>query len=157
MTVESFELRDAVPGDAAALTDIAMRSKAVWGYSAEFMAACEDELTVTPTDIEGDSIDYFVASENGTVIGYTALDYASAPHIELEALFVDPDRIGMGVGHRLLEHAVKSARRRGGQSLVIQADPHAVDFYTAAGARVLGTRESGSVAGRHLPLLEIEL
>lgn len=41
--------------------------------------------------------------------------------------------------------------------LTIQSDPHAVDFYIAAGARQIGVLESGSVANRFLPLLEIRI
>ena len=38
--------------DAPALTLLALRSKAVWGYDAAFIAACRDELTLTADDLE---------------------------------------------------------------------------------------------------------
>ena len=40
---------------------------------------------------------------------------------------------------------------------MIQGDPNASKFYEAAGARLVGTRESGSVPGRDLPLYEIDI
>ena len=41
-------IRPARSGEAKALSDLALRSKAHWGYDAAFMAACRAELTVTP-------------------------------------------------------------------------------------------------------------
>jgi hypothetical protein len=41
-------IRFATPDEAELLTSLAMRSKASWGYSAEFMEACRAELTITP-------------------------------------------------------------------------------------------------------------
>ncbi len=39
----SLELRGALPGEAGLLTDLCLRSKAVWGYDAAFMAACRSK------------------------------------------------------------------------------------------------------------------
>jgi hypothetical protein len=39
----------------------------------------------------------------------------------------------------------------------IEADPHAEAFYLGRGARCVGTAPSGSIPGRMLPLLEIDL
>ena len=50
-------------------------------------------------------------------------------------------------------HAVKL----GAHTMTIQGDPHALEFYRAAGASVIGEMESGSIPGRFLPLLEIPL
>lgn len=41
--------------------------------------------------------------------------------------------------------------------LVIQSDPSAEGFYRVRGAQRVGERESASVAGRWLPLLELVL
>jgi hypothetical protein len=40
-------IRAAHGGELEALSALAMRSKAHWGYSAAFMQACRDELTVS--------------------------------------------------------------------------------------------------------------
>ena len=40
-------LRPARPEEAPALTELCLRSKAVWGYDAAFMQACRRELTMT--------------------------------------------------------------------------------------------------------------
>ena len=40
-------IRRALPSEAASQSALARRSKAVWGYSPEFMEACRDELTLS--------------------------------------------------------------------------------------------------------------
>ena len=40
---------------------------------------------------------------------------------------------------------------------MIQSDPNAEGFYLAAGAKNIGVRESASIPGNQLPLLEIVL
>ena len=42
--MKSITLQEAVLDDAECLSRIAIRSKAYWGYSAEFMDACIEEL-----------------------------------------------------------------------------------------------------------------
>ena len=42
-------VRAARAAEAGDLTELALRAKASWGYDAAFMAACRDELTMTPS------------------------------------------------------------------------------------------------------------
>ena len=164
MQSEPAYLREARPGDAEAITDVAIRSKAHWGYSRDFMEACRAELTVTPEQIRSERF-RFVVAEPGPpgpdsrrpVCGYYAIENGEGQTLELEALFVDPDHLRRGIGTLLLEHATASARDMNGERLVIQADPNAADFYANAGAEPIGTRESGSIPGRYLPLFAIDL
>jgi GNAT superfamily N-acetyltransferase len=148
-------LRDARAGEAALLSALALRAKAVWGYSPEFMQACRDELTYAAADLARGG--FVVAEEDCRVVGFYALAPAVDGAAELEALFVEPGRIGHGAGRALIEHAKASAARLGACRMVIQGDPHAARFYAAAGGVRKGTRPSGSIAGRALPLFVIEL
>lgn len=150
-------IRPAVSRDATQLSQVAIRSKAHWGYSEEFIDACRHELTVTEDAIESGLIDYRVAEIDDAIVGYYALSRVSADTFELEAMFVEPLHIGTGVGWLLMDHALATLGSEGANRLTIQSDPHAVDFYFAAGARQVGVLESGSVARRFLPLLEINL
>lgn len=153
----AHQIRDAVSHDAGLMSEIAVRSKAHWGYSAEFMADCRDELAVLPGDIESGEIMYSVVEQDQVIVGFYALEKRSESEFELEAMFVEPDRIGSGIGRALMDHAVARASRLGGRKLVIQSDPYAERFYRAAGGVVVGTRESFSISGRFLPVLEIDL
>lgn len=145
-------LRPALPEEAHLLGDLALRSKGHWGYDAAFLEACRDELAVRPGDVA--SRRAVVALEaGGRVVGFYTLD-GEPPRGELGMLFVEPDRIGTGVGRLLWSDMVTSARRIGFQSIRIEADPGAVEFYVGMGAHVIGVVPSGSIAGRSIPLLE---
>lgn len=147
-------IRAARADEAAVLSALAMRSKAYWGYDAEFMAACRDELTLTAAQIPARRT--AVAERDGRLLGFVTLE-GEPPGGELGMLFVEPDAIGQGVGRRLFEHAVAVARRSGFTRLTIEADPYAEPFYLAMGAVRSGTIPSGSVPGRVLPLLTFSL
>jgi GNAT superfamily N-acetyltransferase len=145
-------LRPAVPAEADALTDLALRSKGHWGYDATFLAACRAELTVRPEQCDGAHT--VVAESGGALLGFYRLA-GEAPVAELADLFVDPTAIGQGVGATLLADAVDRARAVGVARLVIDSDPHAEEFYAHMGARRIGTVASGSIPGRELPRLEL--
>ncbi|MCP3958114.1 MAG: GNAT family N-acetyltransferase [bacterium] len=153
----TLTLRDARPEDAACLSGLALRSKGHWGYSPDFLEACRDELAVEPEGIESARFRYVVAENGADVVGYYALERLSATEYELEALFVEPARIGTGVGRALMQHALAAVESYGGRKVVIQGDPNARRFYLAAGGVEVGMRESGSVPGRYLPIFEIAI
>ncbi|WP_405219899.1 GNAT family N-acetyltransferase [Lentisalinibacter sediminis] len=121
------------------------------------MNSCKSELTLEPARIDADQYHCFVAVDEGETAGFYALERLAGGEYELEALFVEPGRIGSGIGRALIDHAKRTASRFGATRLVIQGDPHADDFYLAAGARQIGHRESDSIPGRYLPLFEIVL
>ena len=66
-----------------------------------------------------------------------------------------PKRIGYGIGRSLLQHALKVVAAKSGESVLVQGVPNVEKFYLVAGAKQIGTRVSGSVSGRDLPLFEI--
>lgn len=133
------------------LSELARRSKAVWGYSPEFMASCRDELTVDEEDLPRT----FIKECDGAITGFYALSELDPERAELEFLFVEPHLLRRGYGRELLVHAREQARRLGYRAIVIQGDPNAAAFYTAAGAHEIGRRESSSIPGRMLPLYEL--
>jgi hypothetical protein len=53
---QSLEIRPARPGEAAALSALAMRSKAHWGYDQEFLEAVRPVLTFTEADLAGSPV-----------------------------------------------------------------------------------------------------
>ena len=154
---KSITLQEAVLDDAGCLSRIAIRSKAYWGYSTEFMDACVDELSVSRAYIENSSFHYVVAIVDEQVVGFYALEGLSGDEIELGALFVDPDHIGTGIGKALIEKAKQHAVNLGARKLNIQGDPNAENFYKAAGGKLTGSKESESIPGRYLPTFQISL
>ena len=120
----SLVIRKVKENETSSLSNLAIRSKTYWGYSAEFMLACETELLITKNKFESDKFLYMVAESKGEQLGYYALEKISESEVELEALFVDPVHIGSGIGRALLIHAKKVAAKMGGVTLIIQGDPN---------------------------------
>jgi N-acetylglutamate synthase-like GNAT family acetyltransferase len=148
-------IRPARRDECARLSDLAFRSKASWGYDEQFMANCRAELTVSEADISAHQ--FFVLECDGAVVGFCALLDRGDSEGELADVFVEPTRKGEGHGRTLVEHAKDAARARGWHSLRVEADPHAVGFYSSCGASQVGTVPSGSIPGRRLPLMKIDL
>jgi GNAT superfamily N-acetyltransferase len=146
-------IRPARIEDLEQLTLLALRSKAAWGYSAEFMESCREELTIREEHLP----DVFVLVRNDAPIGFYSLQKLTSERTELVHLFIDPGEMRRGHGAALLRDAVERARASGCRVLVIEGDPNAAAFYRALGARQVGSRESGSIPGRMLPLFELNL
>lgn len=151
------KIRKANADDVSLMSEIACRSKAHWGYSTEFMAACRAELSVTPERISADAFTYWVYELNANVVGFYAIEVLSPNEAELDALFVLPENIGQGIGKSLLQHALNYAKNQGVSKVNVQSDPHAEAFYLAAGGTLIGKQPSGSIAGRYLPVLAFDL
>ncbi len=146
-------IREAVPDEADLLSELALRSKAHWGYSDEFIDACREELKVGPDQCHN----HYCAVDDGQIVGFYGLVSMDDGSAELDALFVEPSRIGQGIGKVLVKHTIETASHRGASRLLIEGDPNAEAFYLAAGAKQIGKRPSGSIPGRQLPLFEIQL
>lgn len=154
---DSEIIRAARPNEAHLLSALALRSKAHWGYTRDFLEACRNELTIDESRIGSEDYRCFVHVRNGSIAGFYSLEPVSEGVWELDALFVEPARIGSGIGRSLIRHALRTLSDYGATRLIIQGDPNATDFYLAAGARRIGSRESDSIPGRVLPLFEIAI
>jgi GNAT superfamily N-acetyltransferase len=137
-----------------ALTDLCLRSKAVWGYDRAFMEACRDELTLTQEDLRETKLQ--VAERDGAIVGVAQVS-ADGATAHLEKLFVEPGQLRGGTGHALFDWAKGAAATLGAKHLVIEADPDAAPFYRRMGARDDGVAPSGSIPGRVLPRLRLAL
>jgi predicted N-acetyltransferase YhbS len=150
-------LRLARIDEAPGLSELCVRSKASWGYDEAFMALARVVLHVNPEQIAAG--DVWVATDaDGEVAGMVALGPSEQPDtLDLDKLFVEPQRIRSGVGSALVAHAIDEARRRGTKRLTILADPNAAGFYERNGARRIGEAASDAIPGRSVPLYEIKL
>jgi GNAT superfamily N-acetyltransferase len=149
-------IRRATLGELAALSELAFRSKAHWGYSPSFMAACRNELTVREEQLALAFVKLaFVNPAAPPIAGFYALSVLDAERTELDFLFVEPWAMRRGYGRELLSHACDKTRELGRSSMLIQGDPHALRFYEAAGAVQIGSRASESIWGRDLPLFAL--
>lgn len=153
--VVTIWIRDARPSEAAALTELCLRSKASWGYDAEFMRQCQEVLRVSPERIS--TWQLRVASDaSGELLGVSG--HSVAPRVsglaaELELMFVEPGAMRRGVGRALFADVVARLRERRVSVLWILSDPGAEPFYLAQGAVRAGMHVSDAVRGRWLPWL----
>lgn len=152
-----MHIRYAQKREARALTSLCIRSKAHWGYAAEFLADAAPALAITEAMIEKRLV--LVAEDHGgAVLGVVAIEPMGADGAyDLSRLFVEPSAIRTGLGRALFAVAVAVITQRGGRSLSILSDPFAVAFYERLGAVRVGNAPSDAISGRRLPLLEYRI
>lgn len=151
----ALAIRSARAEDAPYLTDIAIRSKAYCPYDASFIEICKDDLTINP--IYASSGNAFVAVAHEKLVGFYEFSQKATPP-EMTSLFVDPDFIGKGIGHRLWSHAVEFARSKGWPFFLMAADPYAAEkFYYRVGCYKIGEVESSALKGRLVPKLRYDI
>lgn len=151
-TKTDLAIRRAQPSEAMTLTELALRSKAYWGYDEAFMAACREALMVTEKKITQHHV--CLASESSDVAGFYCLIVNGASGI-LDDMFIDPLYIGTGCGRCLWDHMLAKAKEMGVCELTIDADPNAEGFYLKMGAERIGEVESTVFKGRKLPLMKM--
>jgi GNAT superfamily N-acetyltransferase len=146
-------VRKAVWEEADVLTDLALRAKAGWGYDAAFMEACREELTMTPARMAAWQV--WLAELDGALAGMIALNLTNGA--EVEDFFVEPLYQGRGVGAALMATLLEACRAAGVATLEVDADPNAEDIYEKLGFVTVGRSPSGSIPGRTLPRMRLDL
>jgi ribosomal protein S18 acetylase RimI-like enzyme len=146
-------LRPARDDEAARLSEIALAAKRHWGYREAWIDFWRAELTVQPAQVRAGG--YTVALDGGSLAGFSAISLAGRL-AQLDHLWVLPAHMRRGCGTALLRHALERCARDGFPALRVTADPNALEFYRAAGGRVVGTQPSVP-APRELPVVEFDL
>ncbi len=126
-------LRPALPLDIAALwalRTVAVRVSCATHYAPEQIAAWTASPVPDGYAAMLEAGGGIVALQDGVLAGYAMLD---ADKQEVDAVFVDPARAGLGIGKRLLAALEQLARQRGMVRLRLSASLNAVPFYRAAG------------------------
>lgn len=130
-----MNIRRALPGESEELSALARSAKALWGYSAEQLAAWSEDLRICPKSLADQPT--FVAEENNRLVGVVQLACHGTPW-RIEHFWVRPEATRRGIGGALLEHAVVYAAQSGHTELHIDSDPGAEAFYLQHGARRVG-------------------
>ena len=144
-------IRRAQAEDAPALTALIIASKQSNGYDDAFMAACAEELRVTPEDIA--EHDFWVATEDNP-LGCVCLRYEDAVGT-INTFFIHPDHKRKGIGRALWQKVREIADAKDLTHLKLDADPAAVPFYEALGFVTVGEAPSGAIPGRLLPHMQL--
>jgi GNAT superfamily N-acetyltransferase len=150
---EDIRVRHARPEEASSLSELSMRSKALWQYDKSFLADAKPDLTFRPGKFLPE-FHVYVLEVEGKPEGFCSLLPKDTESIELEDLWIELGSIGRGYGRRLWNHAAGVARGLGFVRMVLVADPNAEPFYVRMGAQRIGLLPSPVRAGRLLPILE---
>ncbi|MDW7691852.1 GNAT family N-acetyltransferase [Flammeovirgaceae bacterium SG7u.111] len=144
-----MKLRKAVLEDLPVLNRISVTAKKHWGYPNEWIERWLDDLTLTPTDLEEQSI--LVAENREGSLGFCAIK-EEAEYVEINHLWILPEFIGKGFGKRLLEAALQKFSSSQ-KPIQVVADPNAALFYQKQGFVTFKQIESFP-KGRFLPVME---
>lgn len=134
-----YSIKEAFVSDASFLTQIALKSKSVWGYPQQWLDLWRDELTIDESYINNNHVYCVVNDDN--VIGFYALVNKDENVIELDHFWLLPDYTGMGFGRKMLAHAKMNCNRMGFERIMLVSDPNAVDFYLHMGGEIIDYRE----------------
>ena len=148
----AFYIRPARVEEAAALSDLCFRSKAVWGYDPEFMALM---LAALGGRRRGHRCRRCVGRDRGRRADCRRRRTRARRCARCAGLEQAVHRTAPYSQRR--RPCAAEARRRGAGRLTILADPNAAAFYERAGAVRIGEAPSDAVPGRLLPLYEVRL
>ena len=127
----SVEVRTALPADTAELRALYRRSAVTNDGGRRALAARPDLVEPSDADLRAGRVR--AALLDGRLVGFTVVVPGPADAAELDAVFVDPDHMGRGIGRLLLDDAIAVARASGATALEVTANPAAVAFYVRAG------------------------
>ena len=126
-----MNIRPALEHEAEALSALALKAKAYWGYSTDTIESWRHDLSVSSETIA--SRPTFVATVGDEIAGFYSL-VPSTQSWKLDHLWVLPQFMDRGIGRALVAHALETALRGGASSVTVDADPNAESFYLACGA-----------------------
>jgi GNAT superfamily N-acetyltransferase len=132
-------IRLGTPADLPAAASVYRRASLSNAGDRDNLLAHPEYLILAPEGLaEGRT---YVAEEDGSVVGFATWAETDGT-IELEDLFVDPDRRRRGIATALVSRIVEVLRARRVPCLEVTANPHAQEFYSAAGFVDCGVAET---------------
>ena len=155
-----MRIREAEPKDAQAIAEVHVRS---WqaAYRGQLTddyldgLSVEERLEQHRRSLEEPRAEWrtWVVDDGGRVAGFAVTgpsEDADADRStgEVYAIYIEPDRVGTGIGRDLFEHAVEDLRARGFTAAtlwVLETNERARRFYEVAGWRTDGTETTERV------------
>jgi len=133
-------IRAATLAERKALEALQLRASLTNEGDREALLANPDAIEIPLEQIAAGRV--FVSESDGATIGFSAIEPRFDGETELDALFVDPNARGCGVGRLMVEYCAGVARTRGSKALHVIGNPHAEQFYIACGFKQVGTTET---------------
>jgi GNAT superfamily N-acetyltransferase len=144
LTSAPVHVRTAVVGERRALEELMMRASIAGTRYGEELRAHPDAVSV-PAEQFADGL-VRVAERDGAVAGFAVLLGPVDGACELDAIFVEPELMGTGIGRVLMEDAVARAADWGATHIDVIANPDAIAFYER-----MGFTKEGEAATRFGP------
>jgi len=152
-------IRACQEADIAAITDIYAHHVLHGTASFETTPPSSDEMRRRRADILGKSLPYLVAEDNGSVIGYayagTYRPRAAYRDTVENSVYIRHDRIGRGIGKRLLDALIRECETRDLRQMIAvigdSAHVASIHLHERCGFRLIGVLASvGYKHGRWL-------
>lgn len=122
----------ASPWQVGELEELQRRSSMHWPAHRAHLLAHPDAIAVDPAAIAAGHVR--VAYDAGAdTIGFSCTVPGPDGVFELDALFVDPLELGLGVGRGLVADVLGWVRRHGGHAVTVTCGDEAVAFYERLG------------------------
>ena len=164
VSVSNSMIRRAKIQEAEILTKISFSSKGYWNYPEEFYGIWSKELTISSDYIRKN--DVFVFENESKIIGYYSIvdlkDDIEVSGIKiskgcwLEHMFIEPQRIGKGIGTKMFEHLLEWCTSQGFYKLGVLADPNSRGFYEKMGCEYKFEYPS-TIKDRTTPYLHLKI
>lgn len=135
---EAISIRTARLEERASLEALQRRASLANPEDRPHLEAHPDAIQLPGEQIERGEV--HVAEVDGQIVGFAAI-VEEADHLELDGLFVEPDRWRQGIGAALVDVAAHQARRRG-LALMVVANAQAQGFYARCGFSAEGEADT---------------
>jgi GNAT superfamily N-acetyltransferase len=125
-------VRTAVVAERRALEELMMRASVAGTRYGVELRANPDAVSV-PREQFADGLVRVAERDDGSVAGFAVLLPPVDGVCELDAIFVEPEVMGSGVGRALMEDAAERALAWGATAIEVVANPDAAGFYKRSG------------------------
>lgn len=143
-------IRTGTPADLDAARSVYRRASLSNAGDRDNLLAHPEYLVLGPEGLaEGRT---HVAEQDGSVVGFATWAEADGT-MDLEDLFVDPDYRRRGLAMALVGRIAEVLRAQGVERLEVTANPHAMEFYRAAGFTDCGVAETEFGPGYRMVLM----
>jgi GNAT superfamily N-acetyltransferase len=147
----TISIRSAVAAERRALEELQFRASIHSTRYADVLRVHPDAIEIPSWQFEHGLVR--VAEDGDVVLGFAVLLAPADGACELDAIFVEPERMRAGIGRLLIDDAVARARRWGADRLEVVANPDAVAFYGRVGFSGDETVATRFGPGRRMRLL----
>lgn len=133
--MNSINIRPALVDDHSVLFDLQWRASLTHDAYRDLLLQHPEAVDLPVPHIEDGNT--LVAEVAGRIVGFAVVLRISESEMELDALFVEPESSGAGIGRYLVQKAEQRARAGGASSLMVIASPEVLGFYRRCGFEVV--------------------